>query len=84
MEHVLSHLIPATTLGGRYHFYLHFTDAEIETEVFCHWSKVGIEGSIYVQAAFMAPNPPGCLIPRCFSLLLIKAYFSSKRGEEGQ
>ena len=59
LEHTSSHLLPMTTLQGRYHYYLHFTDAERETKVFYHCSKIGAVASIQIQV-FMAPKPPGC------------------------
>lgn len=83
LEHTSSHLIPKTALQGGYHYYLHFTDAERETEVFYHCSKIGTGASIQVQV-FMAPKPPGCPILRCFSLLLINGYVSSETEEEEQ
>lgn len=78
-----SSLIPRTTLQGRYHYYLHFTDAERETKVFYHCSKIGTGASIQVQV-FMAPKPPGCPILRCIALLLINGYISSETEEEKQ
>lgn len=72
LEHILSHLIPITTLQSRYHCCVHLTDAETEIGVMS-LAQGRHGGSIQVQVCTTS-KLPGCSVPNafiCYSLMRV-------------